>query len=242
MPTISKFQTAAAQWIQHKASRKTLQTCALEVPTLKYSLFVNFHSKNDWFIRLKQLVRSAMSLNGLLRPPMLYGPIPLWIWAKTPAPSTAGSDAECAEHKPVSSARISRTGTPRVKVKPWALYAVITWSVGFMAASIPTQQASWTRDKNPSAVKKTHSSHRQHCATLLTPHTSNIGRSQEEHRYRRLTWGWSQAWSYNSLGLQIPTWLTSKGTWEGNQNLQKSGELPPLNEVSQQSQFKNIGG
>ena len=46
---------------------------------------------------------------------------------------------------PVSSARISLTGTPLVYVQPCALYAVITASSALIAASIPTQHASYIK-------------------------------------------------------------------------------------------------
>lgn len=154
MPTISKFKPAAAQWIQHRVSRKILWICALEVLALKYSLCVNFHNKNHWFIKLKQLIHSGMSLDCFWRSSILCASTSLWIWEKKSDTSTAASDPHWAEHKPVSSARISRTGTPRVKVKPWALYAVITWSVGFMAASIPTQQASCYTGQRSLTMKK----------------------------------------------------------------------------------------
>lgn len=46
----------------------------------------------------------------------------------------------------MSSARISLTETPRVYVYPWARYAVIRWSEGLMAASMPAAHASCRRN------------------------------------------------------------------------------------------------
>ncbi len=45
----------------------------------------------------------------------------------------------------MSSASISLTDTPRVNVYPWARYAVIRWSEGLTAASMPAAQASCRR-------------------------------------------------------------------------------------------------
>lgn len=185
MPTISKFKTAAAQWIQHMVSRKISLICALEVPALEYSSFVNFHSKNHWFTKLKQLIHSAVSLNCSWRPSTLH--VSASLRAKNSDTSTVASDPHSTEHKPVSSARISRTDTPRVKVKPWALYAVITWSVGFMAASIPTQQASCNTGQVSLAMRKNTQLPQSALWHTAEPHTSNTVRSHEEQRYRRLT-------------------------------------------------------
>lgn len=187
MPTISKFKTAAAQWIQHMVSRKILWICALEVPALKYSLFINFHNKNDWFINLKQLIHSAMSLNCFWRPSILCSPTSLWIWAQNSDTSRAASDPQslgaqtCEFSENLPHRHASGEGEAVGSVGCYHMVCGLYGSLNAHTASLLLQ------GQGRSARKKNTELPHQHCGTLFIPLTANIGRSREEHRYRRLT-------------------------------------------------------